>query len=100
MALPPRLQSIVDFLRKDYPEGVPAQDYLPLFALLRRRLTEEEVTQVAEDLAARSPDDETSALIRTAIAHVINDAPSESDVERVLQQLQSAGWEPPTPAHV
>jgi hypothetical protein len=100
MALPPVLQSIVDFLRKGYPEGVPPQDYIPLFALLRRRLSDEEVAQVAEDLAQTSSDDQTSQAIRNAIEHVLDQTPSESDVERVREQLASAGWEPPTPAHV
>jgi Protein of unknown function (DUF3349) len=30
------------FLRAGYPEGVPQHDYLPLFALLARKLTSEE----------------------------------------------------------
>jgi hypothetical protein len=100
MPLPPLLQSIVDFLRKGYPEGVPPQDYIPLFALLRRRLTDEEVAQLAEDLAAQSSDDHTSQAIREAITHVLNETPSESDVDRVREQLAAAGWEPPTPARV
>jgi hypothetical protein len=100
MPLPPLLQSIVDFLRKGYPEGVPPQDYIPLFALLRRRLTDEEVEQLADDLAAESSDDDTSEAIRSAITHVLNETPSESDVDRVREQLAAAGWEPPTPAHV
>jgi hypothetical protein len=100
MALPPILQSIVDFLRKGYPQGVPEQDYLPLFALLRRRLSDEEVQQIAEDLAVQSPDEHTSNAIRSAIEHLLNETPSESDVDRVRAQLLAAGWEPPTPARV
>jgi hypothetical protein len=100
MALPPVLQSIVDFLRKGYPEGVPQQDYLPLFALLRRRLSDEEVIELADELAANSPDEQTTRAIRAAIEHITNEAPSESDVDRVREQLQSAGWEPPSRAHV
>jgi Protein of unknown function (DUF3349) len=100
MALPPVLQSVVDFLRKGYPEGVPQQDYLPLFALLRRRLTDDEVAQLADDLAAESSDEQTSHAIRAAIAHVLNETPAESDVDRVREQLAAAGWEPPARTHV
>jgi hypothetical protein len=100
MPLPPVLQSIVDFLRVGYPEGVPQQDYLPLFALLRRRLTDEEVSQVADQLLAQTSDDATSQAIHAAIEHVLNETPSESDVVRVLSQLKSAGWEPPAAVHV
>ena len=97
MALPPVVQSVVDFLRKGYPQGVPQQDYLPLFALLRRRLSDEEVIALADELAATSPDEQTTIAIRAAILHVTNELPSETDVARVQEQLQSAGWEPPTP---
>jgi hypothetical protein len=96
MALPPILQSITDFLRKGYPQGVPERDYLPLFALLRRRLTDEEVVALADDLAANSDDEATAAAIHAAIKQVISDTPSEADVARVMDQLKSAGWEPPT----
>jgi Protein of unknown function (DUF3349) len=99
MPLTPVLQSIVDFLRKGYPQGVPEQDYIPLFALLRRRLTDEEVTQLAEDLAAEAPDEASSEVIREAIRHVLNETPSESDVTRVMTQLEAAGWEPPRSEH-
>jgi hypothetical protein len=94
MALPPPLQSIVDFLRKGYPEGVPQQDYLPLFALLRRRLSDDEVVEIANDLAADTGDAQTSEAIRAAIAHLLNETPSETDVDRVREQLAAAGWEP------
>jgi hypothetical protein len=96
MSLPPIVQSITDFLRKGYPQGVPDQDYLPLFALLRRRLTDDEVTALADDLAANSHDEATSHTIHAAIEHLLRETPSESDVDRVREQLQSAGWEPPT----
>jgi Protein of unknown function (DUF3349) len=100
MSLPPVLQSIVDFLRVGYPEGVPQQDYLPLFALLRRRLTDEEVRQVADKLLEQTSDEGKSQAIQAAIEHVLKETPSESDVERVLTQLKSAGWEPPAAVHV
>jgi hypothetical protein len=96
MSLPPILQSITDFLRKGYPQGVPERDYLPLFALLRRRLTDDEVKALAEELAASSHDEATTHAIHAAIEQLLRDTPSESDVDRVREQLQSAGWEPPT----
>ena len=96
MPLPPILQSITDFLRKGYPDGVPERDYIPLFALLRRRLTDEEVVALADELAANSPDEATSHAIHAAIEKVISETPSEADVTRVMEQLESAGWEPPT----
>lgn len=41
------------FIRAGYPHGVPQTDYIPLLALLRRRLSDDEVVAVAADLAAR-----------------------------------------------
>jgi hypothetical protein len=41
------LSAIVDFLRVGYPEGVPQQDYIPLLALLRRQLSDEEVPKAS-----------------------------------------------------
>ncbi len=54
MALKTPLQGVMDWLLKGYPTGVPPKDYIPLLALLRRRLTEDEVRDIADELAARS----------------------------------------------
>ena len=51
MPLPSFLTDIVGWLRAGYPEGVPDVDYIPLFALLGRHLTDEEVKEVADELA-------------------------------------------------
>ncbi len=92
MPIPPVLQAVIDFVRKGYPQGVPEHDYLPLFALLRRRLSEQEVAEIAEALvgdgAAQNP-----AAISGAIALLINESPSEQDIERVRARLDAAGWD-------
>ncbi|HZU54929.1 MAG TPA: DUF3349 domain-containing protein [Actinocrinis sp.] len=94
MPIPPLLQSIIDFVRKGYPQGVPDRDYLPLFALLRRRLSDLEVAEIAaalaEDEVAQNP-----AAIGEAIARLIQEAPSEADIERVRARLGAAGWDEP-----
>ncbi len=106
MPIPPLLQAIIAFVRKGYPQGVPEHDYLPLFALLRRRLSEEEVAEIAaalnEDaasqhpaprhLAPQHPASRNPAAIRAAIAHLIREPPSEADIERVRARLDEAGW--------
>jgi transcription-repair coupling factor (superfamily II helicase) len=40
---------VLDWLVAGYPTGIPPKDYVPVLALLRRRLTEDEVRQVAEE---------------------------------------------------
>lgn len=44
------LQRVVDWLRAGYPNGVPDTDYQPMLALLRRRLTDEEVAELGDEL--------------------------------------------------
>jgi hypothetical protein len=51
MALNTRLTGVLDWLREGYPAGVPPKDYIPLLTLLRRRLTEDEVREVAHEIA-------------------------------------------------
>ncbi|HEY1574353.1 MAG TPA: DUF3349 domain-containing protein [Pseudonocardiaceae bacterium] len=96
MELPPVLASIVGWLRAGYPDGVPEHDYIPLFALLARQLTNDEVTAVAEELA--SGGDATSGqAIRDAITAVTNEQPLDSDVARVSARLAAGGWPLATP---
>jgi Protein of unknown function (DUF3349) len=91
MSLPPLIASVVQFLRTGYPEGVPEHDYLPLFALLARKLTADEVVQVADELAAHG-DPPSANAIRQAIADLINEHPLETDIARVSARLAAAGW--------
>lgn len=92
MSLPPFLTSIVGWLRAGYPNGVPEQDYIPLFALLARRLSEDEVDAVADALI----DDGDLPIGKTDIAVLItkitNDMPLESDIDRVRSHLAAGGW--------
>jgi hypothetical protein len=84
------LSAIVDFLRAGYPEGVPQQDYIPLLALLRRQLTDDEVREVVASLVGEANPD--PAAIDRAITDVTKEAPLQSDVARVAGRLAAAGW--------
>ena len=44
------LAKIVAWITSGYPEGVPGPDRVPLFALLKRRLTDDEVRSVVTAL--------------------------------------------------
>ena len=44
------LAKIVAWIVAGYPEGVPGSDRVPLLALLRRRLTDDEVKAVVSEL--------------------------------------------------
>src|ERR1700735_4729034 len=91
MPLPPLLQKIVDFLRAGYPEGVPEHDYIPLFALLARQLSDEEVRQVAEGLEATG-DTLSASRMRAAIRDITHERPLDTDIARVSSKLAAGGW--------
>ncbi len=84
------LSSIVNWLRAGYPEGVPPTDYVPLLALLRRRLSDDEVKAVARELQRRDGFDQID--IGVAITQLIDELPALEDVERVHQRLAANGW--------
>ncbi|MBC3844031.1 DUF3349 domain-containing protein [Streptacidiphilus sp. 4-A2] len=91
MSLPPFLSSVVGWLRAGYPEGVPSNDYLPLFALLSRRLGDGDVSAIADQLAAEG-DPASAQAIHGAIAAATITRPLDSDVARVSARLAAGGW--------
>ncbi|MBH0118586.1 DUF3349 domain-containing protein [Rhodococcus sp. NPDC003382] len=92
MILPPFLSSIIEWLRAGYPEGVPEQDYVPLLALLTRRLSEDEVDQVADALIEAGDLPITKTDIAVLITKVTNEMPLDQDVDRVRKHLEAGGW--------
>ena len=91
MALPPLLSSIVGWLRAGYPDGVPQQDYIPLFALLGQQLTREELHDIADELTT-SADPNSAQAIRDAIEMVTHVQPNDADVAKVRAHLAAGGW--------
>jgi Protein of unknown function (DUF3349) len=94
MTLNRRLSGILDWLREGYPTGVPPTDYIPLLALLRRRLTEDEVREIAVAVAELGNDGENgNAEIGVQITKLTDAMPSPEDIERVEARLISHhGW--------
>ena len=84
------LNAIVSWLRAGYPEGVPPHDYMPVLALLSRRLTTDEVKAVASELMQRGDFDQVD--IGVAITQITDELPSSDDVERVRKRLAATGW--------
>ena len=84
--------SVVGWLKAGYPDGVPECDYVPLLAVLARRLSTDEVQAVAAQLVrdGRLPVDDTD--IGTMITKVSDELPREEDVSRVRQRLALGGW--------
>jgi hypothetical protein len=84
------LTRIVDWINAGYPEGVPGPDRVPLFALLKRRLTDDEVKAVAQDLLHVSEVDDVD--IGVLISEITDELPSPNDIERVRERLAAYGW--------
>jgi hypothetical protein len=91
MAVSETLSRVIAWLRAGYPEGVPQQDYQPLFALLGTHLTNDEVTLIASELMF-STDPEQADAIKQAIANVTHAEVHNSDIARVRAHLAAGGW--------
>ena len=93
---PPDPQStlgrIVYWLREGYPGGVPDHDYIPLLALLERRLTRSEVKKVAKALRRDHVSPASPGDIAAAITDLTNVEPSDEDLARVRDRLAKKGW--------
>ena len=84
------LAKIVAWITSGYPEGVPGPDRVPLFALLKRRLTDDEVKSVVTALKDLGEFDD--ADIGVLIIQVTDALPMPEDVERVRARLAAKGW--------
>ena len=89
---------VLNWLEAGYPDGIPRQDRFPLVALLRRRLSDEQIRAIATDLTApgaletRGDDAITSDDIEDLIQRQTRESPSADDVSRVSARLAAAGW--------
>ncbi len=86
------LARIVSWLREGYPGGVPEHDYMPLIALLERRLTRSEVKKIAKTLRRADVSPAGPTDIAAAITEYTHTEPSENDLRRVRDQLARKGW--------
>lgn len=93
------LDSVLSWLHRGYPEGVPPKDYFALLALLKRTLSEDEVVKAAQAvLKASQSDTVTEEEIRAAIHVVTTQEPNPEEVHQVASRLASVGWPLAAPA--
>jgi hypothetical protein len=76
MALRSSLTSIISWLRAGYSAESPERGYLPLLALMARKLTDADIAAIANELASASHP-ATAHAIREAIGAVTHDRPPE-----------------------
>jgi len=84
------LTSIVTWLRAGYPNGVPQNDYLPILALLSRRLTADEIIEVARQLQHLPMP--AFVDIGAEFLRITDQLPDPAEVERVRAKLAAFGW--------
>lgn len=90
------VKTVLDWLRSGYPEGIPEKDHFALLAVLRRRLSEDELEALvalsiehAHETPRRRIDYDH---VRAVMADVLREEPSEDDVARVSARLAAGGW--------
>ena len=81
------LAKMVRFLRAGYPEAAPPVGYVPLLALLRRRLSDDEVSAVATGLAACGDAPIDGIDIGAAITWITHELPAAEDIDRIKHAL-------------
>jgi hypothetical protein len=91
MVLTKMVTRLVSFLRAGYPEIDPPHHYVPALALLRRRLTDDEVASIATQFVATGNRTVHGTDVRVAILKVTNAMPAAEDADRVKAWLTAAG---------
>lgn len=86
------LQRIVDWLRAGYPHGIPERDYVPLFALLNRRLGDDEARALGDELVARGIIPADKIDVGVGYLRATHELPSDDEMRRVMGVLRDAGW--------
>lgn len=84
------LAKIVAWITSGYPEGVPGPDRVPLLALLKRQLSDDEVAAVVRKLLERGEFDQVD--IGVLITQITDELPRPEDIERVRTRLAAKGW--------
>ena len=92
MTVNPKLQRLVRWLRVSYPSGVPSQDFQPLLALMRRRLTSDEIDELGHQLVADGLVPADRVDVGVEVMKVTQELPSASELDRVLTTLRGSGF--------
>lgn len=91
------LNRVLNWLTAGYPQGIPPTDRFAVVALLKRRLTDEEVHQIvlgltSQEALAASDGVVTDSEIEQLTRRVMSEQPSPEDLTRVSARLAAAGW--------
>ena len=87
MGLADRISSVTAFFRAGYAKGAPATGYVPLLALSRRRVTDDEIMAIASRLIARRHPPMDTADVGVEITRITDEMPSLDDLARVQHRI-------------
>lgn len=87
------VERLVAWLRAGYPTGVPDNDYIPLMALLRRRLSDDEIEDLGHELVDKGIIPADRIDVGAGILHRTDEVPSPEEMARVSTVLRDAGWQ-------
>lgn len=86
-----RIERIVAWLKGGYPHGIPEADYVPLLAVLRRRLTQEEIDELADRIIRDGLIPAVRVDVGAEFLRVTHELPSEAEIRRISEKLADAG---------
>lgn len=86
------LERAVAWLKAGYPQGIPSGDYIPLVAVLKRRLSEEEIAVLGDKLVSDGMIPADHIDIGTGYVGMVDELPSVEELDRVTLRLHEAGW--------
>ncbi|GAB2481988.1 DUF3349 domain-containing protein [Luteococcus sediminum] len=87
------LERAVEWLKAGYPQGIPANDYIPLVAVLRRKLTDEEIEQLGRELSNQGLVPADRIDVGTGYLRITDELPSVQELRRITEHLRRSGWE-------
>ncbi len=92
MAIADVLDKIVGFLRGGYPTHVASVGYIPILALLPRRLTDQDEALAIAELTSRGSEPVEEIDIRVAVTRITGELASAADTGRIKQSLVARGF--------
>ena len=87
MGLSDRVVRVVAFFRAGYPSAAPRVGYVPLLALLPRRVTDDEIVTITRRLLTPEYRCADNVDVAVEITRVTGELPSVDDIERVQRRL-------------
>lgn len=87
------LERAVGWLKAGYPQGIPSSDYIPLIAVLRRKMSAEEIQELGQQLTASGLVPADHIDVGTGYLKITDELASTQELERVTRKLREAGWE-------